>query len=643
MTLRKFSPISLGRIDITGGYWKERQLINRTSLLPFSYEQIKKSGRIDALKRDYKGVRHIFWDSDVAKWLETACYSLKKHHDPELEKLVEEIIDLLIKIQEPDGYLNSFFTNEEPESRWKNTRDRHELYCAGHLMEAAVAHHDATGKKHFLDAMSRYADYIDTVFGKEEGKLAGYPGHEELELALIKLYRATGNEKYKNLSRYFVEERGEIPYYYVKEAEERGEPMDMTNFLNVVARMKYWQTHAPIREQEEAVGHAVRANYFYAGVADVADEFNDESLIDALNRLWEDITLRKMYITGGVGARYDGEAYGDPYELPNETAYAETCASIALVFFAHRMLQIDCQGRYADIMEKAMYNGAISGVSLDGKSFLYVNPLSFTYSVKELNELSARRTRRNTNERQPWFGCCCCPNNISRLIASIGTYAYSESAGSIAVHLYIQSEANLQVAGINVNLQQETNYPWDGSVKIGLKPEKTAKFDLKLRIPSWCKEHAIKVNGEEASPSLEKGYVTLNREWKEGDVIELQLAMDVERMYSHPFVTANTGRVALQRGPIIYCLEGVDNGENIDSIILPRTSKLTSKLEPDFFGGVVVIEGTGKRLQDQGWGNQLYSNSSSTTKECKIKAIPYYTWANREPSEMIVWIRESID
>ncbi|MHA1683931.1 MAG: glycoside hydrolase family 127 protein [Promethearchaeota archaeon] len=649
MVLRKQDAVSLEQVDITGGFWLMRQVTNREASIPSVYDQLKRTGRIDCFDPGYRGFRHKFYDSDTAKWIEAACYSLKKSYDAELEGNVERVINLMINCQEPDGYLNSFFRFVMPGNRWKNLRDDHELYCAGHLMEAAVAHYEFGMKKHFLDIISRYADYINSVFGRGEGQIRGYPGHEEIELALVRLFRATGNEAYRDLARFFVEERGNIDggYYYVKEAMARGE--EPRDFLATVERMKYWQAHAPVREQEGAVGHAVRACYLYAGVADVADEFSDESLLDACKLLWDDIYYKKMYITGGIGARYEGEAFGEAYELGNENAYAETCAAIAFAFFSQRMLQITGDGKYADAVERIIYNGALSGVSLDGRRFFYINPLAYFKNEDE----SIPRNWHSQNQRPEWFGCSCCPPNIARLLASIGTYFYSEpvkgtGAGthtdhSISIHHYATSKVRLELGGVEVEVVQDTRYPWDGLIECTINPDAKIEFPIRLRIPSWCERtFSILVNGEKVEAPVQLNYVVLDRTWQKGDTIALDLNMYIRRIYSHPRVKENTGRVALQRGPIIYCLESTDNtgnGGKVDSLVIPRDAELTSTFEPGLLGGVVTISGSAYRLEES-QADALYMETPPAMNPVRFKAVPYYAWANREPGEMIVWIRE---
>jgi len=623
---REFTPVGLKNVQITDNFWTPRIKINREVTIPHEYKQCKNTGRILGFVQDWVPekpgeARHIFNDSDVAKWVEAASYSLATHPDPELDALLDEVIELIAKAQQPDGYLNTYFSFCAPDKRWTNLRDCHELYCAGHLIEAAVAHYEATGKRRLLDVMCKYADYIDSVFGPEPGKKRGYCGHQEIELALVKLYRATGNERYLRLSKFFIDERCRQPHYYDIEARERGE--DPKDFW--AKSYEYCQAHVPVREQTEVVGHAVRAFYMYSAMADLAGEYGDESLLRACERLWDNGVNKRMYITGGIGPSAKNEGFTFDYDLPNETAYAETCAAIALLLFAHRMLQLDCDSRYGDIVERALYNGILSGVSMDGTRFFYQNPLASL----------------GTHHRSEWFGCACCPPNIARLLASLGGYIYSTSGTDIAVNLYIQSSAKVSVAGQTAVIEQKTNYPWDGNVTITIEPETASRFAVRLRIPNWCRNAELSVNGQkiDIESTKTKGFARVEREWKSGDVIELELPMPVERMSAHPDVRQDALCVALQRGPIVFCIEQADNEDLIHRIMLPDSSKLEAEFEKDLLGGVITIKGEALALDSEGWDGVLYRPSKPKAKPTKIKAIPYYAWDNREPGEMSVWIR----
>jgi len=623
---------------ITGGFWKSRQDITRDVSIPATFKQIKVTGRIDAFKLDWKpdaasSPPHIFWDSDTAKWVETVGYSLVTKPDKILEKQLDALVDSIVAAQQPDGYLNTHFTVVDRDKRFTNLRDLHELYCAGHLMEAAIAHFQSTGKMNFLNAMARYADYLDSVFGPAEtGKKPGYCGHPEIELALVKLAKATGKKKYLDLATFFINQRGQMPFYFEQEAEKRGEkPKD---YLGALRDREYRQSHIPIREMEEIVGHAVRAQYLMSGAVDVARETGDEDLMRACRAVWNNASMRKNYITGGMGARAEGEAFGEDYELPNESAYAETCAAIAFFFWGHRLLQIDGDAKYADAMERALYNGILSGVSLSGDQFLYVNPLAANLGAGKL-------------ERTTWFGCSCCPNNLTRLVLSLGQYIYSVSSDAVYIHFFVEGEAKISLAtagGQEITLRQKTIYPWEGKVDITLSMAKEAEFAVKVRIPGWCKSVAVGINGNEMDAStipVEKGYMVLSGAWNDGDVIEIVLDMPVERVRAHPSIDADRGLVALQRGPVVYCLEEIDNGKNLGGIALPRSSKLLPTFEPGLLGGVVAISADASRLDMGGWEGILYANKEAKHRSTTIKAVPYFTWGNRGKSqEMIVWVRE---
>lgn len=622
---RRYTPVPFTDVVLDDPFWAPRMRVNRERTIAHQYAQCKETGRIDAFRLQWKPgdepVPHIFWDSDVAKWIEAASYALATHPSTDLEALLDEVAALVASAGQPDGYLNTHYIVVEPEKRWTNLRDCHELYCAGHLIEAAVAHFQATGRRTLLDALCRYADHIGTVFGTGPGQKRGYCGHEEIELALVKLYRVTGERRYLELASYFVDERGRQPHYFDLEARARGEDPGAYHFK----KYDYCQAHLPVREQSEVVGHAVRAMYLYSAMADLAGELGDASLLAACERLWENLTTRRLYLTGGIGPARQNEGFTTDYDLPNETAYAETCAAIGLVFWSHRMLQLECDARYADVMERALYNGVVSGVSLDGERFFYENPLA----------------SRGTHHRQPWFGCACCPPNVARLIASLGEYAYAQSETDVAVHLYARGRARLRLAGQTVTLTQETGYPWDGRVSIGLRMEQPARFGVRLRIPGWCREPRLRVCGEAAPLQLDKGYVRIEREWRGGDRIDLELPMPVERVYAHPAVREDAGLVALQRGPIVYCLEEADNGASLHRVAIPRDSQFEAQFREDLLGGVVVLTGEAEILSDDGWAGTLYRTRPPATERRQITAVPYCVWDNREPGEMRVWLRET--
>jgi len=629
--LRHYQPVPLAHVRIRDAFWAPRLRANRRRTLPAIYRRCKETGRIDAFRLDWKPGRepvpHIFWDSDVAKWIEAASYALLAARDPQLEAMLEGVVELVASAQQPDGYLNAHFTVVEPGRRWANLRDCHELYCAGHLMEAAVAHHQATGSRKLLDAMCRYADHIASVFGAEPGQRRGYCGHEEIELALVKLYRVTGEERYLRLSEYFVEERGRQPHYFDLEARARGEDPE----AHWAGSYAYCQAHVPVREQNEVMGHAVRAMYLYSAMADLAAELGDRSLLSACERLWEDLCLRKMYITGGLGPSSHNEGFTAPYDLPNEAAYAETCAAVGLLMWSHRMLQFDCDGRYADVMERALYNGVLSGISLDGERFFYVNPLA----------------SRGGHHRQHWFDCACCPPNIARLLASLGSYVCSRSSDALAVHLYVRGEVDTVLPdGARIRLRQDTRYPWEGAIRLLIELAAPREFSLRLRLPGWCRRHSLSLNGRLVSAPLERGHLVIARTWRAGDIVELDLDMPVEQIVTHPSVQADQGRAALQRGPLVYCLEGADHGGvgpasamSLSRLSLPRGAAFRARLDAGLLNGVVVIEGKAAATDEVPWRQSLYLPADRQSHSLiDFRAIPYYAWDNREPGEMTVWL-----
>ena len=635
MPKRKLSPIPFTKVQFNDCFWAPRIVTNRTVTLQHIYHMLEETGRISAFDLNFERdlttphlITLIFGDSDPAKWIEAASYSLATHPDPELEAKVDYVIDKIASAQQPDGYLNTHFIHAQPDMKWKNLRDWHEMYCAGHLIEGAVANFEATGKRKMLDTLIRYANHIDATFGPIPKK-PGYPGHPELELALVKLYHATGDARYLNLSKFFIDERGQTgpdkPHYYDVEAIARGE--DPKKFW--ARSYEYNQSHQPIREQEKVVGHAVRAMYLFSAVADLADECDDASLLETCERLWDNLVHRRMYITGGIGPSRHNEGFTTDYDLPDETAYAETCATIGLIMWNQRLLQFEGQRCFADVMERGLYNGFLSGVSLAGNTFYYENPLSSA----------------GDHHHVPWFICPCCPPNVARVLASIGQYFYSSDPSGIWVHLFAGNDATLEINGRPVKIHQETMYPWDGAVLLEIMQEKPQTFTLHVRLPEWCEKYELKVNGmkQPLKPS-EDGYFAITREWKTGDQVTYVMDMPVRAVWANPAVRQLQARVAIQRGPIVYCLEGTDH----NNIVLDRISvdpadveKFSVEYKPDLLGGVTVLEGKGFLMEETAdWGNMLYrSGVAPMDVPVKLTAIPYCTWDNREPGEMRVWLR----
>jgi len=610
----KLTPVPFTKVRISDSFWAPRQETNRKVSIPHSLDMLEKAGNVHNFELAASGARQgysgpLFMDSDLYKAIEAASYSLATHPDPELDRRLDQLIAKVAAAQMPDGYLNTHFQVNEPDKRWTNLRDAHELYCAGHLFEAAVAHFQATGKRTLLNVACRFADHIASIFGDGPGKRMGYPGHPEIELALVKLWRATGEKRYFDLARFFIENRGRKFF-----AQEHGTPLDRYDG-------SYWQDNVPIREHRAIVGHAVRAAYLLSGVVDVAAETGDQGLLDMVDRVWRNTTQKRMYVTGGIGPSASNEGFTEDYDLPNLTAYQETCASVAMILWNHRLGLLYGDARYIDVLERALYNGFLAGVSLDGKRFFYVNPLA----------------SNGNHHRSEWFGCACCPPNVTRTLAFLGGYAYAASNDAVWVNLYIQGGADIDVAGQSVRLDVTTDYPWDGRVKLVLHPSSPAKFGLRLRVPGWCPSARVRVNGTSVrSPKKERGYIVLEREWHGGDTVELSMAMPVLRIEAHPLVKEDAGQVAIQRGPIVYCLEACDN-PTVPQIALPPDSELKPERRPELLGGVVILRGTGAVASDQSWSGTLY-RTAMPPKKVPITAVPYCVWDNRDPGPMKVWI-----
>jgi DUF1680 family protein len=607
---------------------------------PAIYRQLERTGRIDAFslkwKKGEQNPPHIFWDSDVAKWVEAACYDLSGSDlaDPAAKRkkrILREVVRKILSAQQGDGYLNTYFTLLKPKARWTNVRDHHELYCAGHLMEAAIAHFDAFEESSFLEAACRLADCIDKHFGRGAGKRRGYPGHQEIEMALIRLYHTTGEKRYLNLAAFFIEERGQKPSYFDQEARSREEdPREYRFDTNA-----YQQAHKPVREQQEAVGHAVRALYMYSAMADLARETADPTLMKALHRLWLSVCRRKMYVTGGVGSSSANEGFTKDYDLPEDGAYAETCAAVALIFWSHRMLQFHRHRRHADVMELVLYNGALSGLSMKGDRFFYSNPMLRESTGRGKGRLEASTWDGITYTRQRWFGCACCPANLARLLTSLGEYFYSTGSRSLWIHLYAGGIMETSIRGVPVHLKMTTRYPWQGRISVMVEPERPISFDLNLRIPEWCRSWRIELKGERDVPVRvsRSGYVRISRTWQRGDRIVLWLDMPVVRILGSSRVKATRGKTALRRGPLIYCLEETDNpGLHLNRITLDEGARLKSRFDKKRLGGIQIIEGFGSIEGDD-------SGSSFGQRKARFIAVPYFAWDNRAPGAMRIWLR----
>jgi DUF1680 family protein len=599
---RGLTAVPFQDVHLDDAFWNPRIQTNRKVTIEANLHQCEVTGRIKnfAIAGRRESGQHqglLFNDSDVYKVIEGIAYTLSTVRDPDLEKRTDAIIAAIASAQQADGYLNTYYTLVKPQERWKNIQHGHELYCAGHLIEAAVAYYQATGKRQLLDVACRFADHIATVFGP--GLRQETSGHEEIELALIKLYRLTNEKRYLDLAQFFLDVRG------------HGDKRRLFG--------DYAQDHKPIREQREVTGHAVRAMYLYSAMADLASITQDKGVLTALESIWRDVVDRKMYLTGGIGPSAANEGFTVPYDLPNDTAYAETCAAIGMALWNHRMFLLTGEGKYADVLEREVYNGLLAGVSLGGDRFFYVNPLA-----------SAGK-----HHRVPWFDCSCCPTNIVRYIPGMGERAYAYRDNDIWTVLYMSSAATIPLKNGKVRLIQETTYPWDGKIQITLEPETEFAFTLHLRVPGWCKgAPSVSIQGESVGEiPARNGILSLHRKWKAGDVVRLNLPMPVERVYAHPQVKADVGRVALQRGPVVYCLEGVDNASQVHNLCLPRSKPLTAAFEKDLLGGVVAVRGEAlevSRGEEEKW----------KARPVSFQAVPYCTWDNRQPGPMVVWLPE---
>ncbi len=613
------SAVPFTNVRIDDSFWAPRIETNRTVSLPHSLQMLKKAGNIKDLELAAAGTREgyqgpVFIDSDLYKALEAVSYSLAATPDAQLEAQLDEIIEKIRAAQAPDGYLNTWFQVNAPDKRWTNLRDKHELYCAGHLIEAAVAHHAATGKRTLLDVAIKFADLIDSVFGNDPGKREGYPGHEELELALIKLWRVTGEQRYFDLAKFFLESRGTAFF-----AKEHG--VDPAKYDG-----SYWQDNARLREHKKIVGHAVRAVYLLSGATDYAAVTGDEGVIKMLDRVWHNTTGANMYVTGGIGSSAKNEGFTHDFDLPNFSAYQETCASVAMAMWNHRLGLLHGNCKYADVMERALYNGFLAGVAADGEKYFYVNPLA----------------SRGDHHRKEWYSCACCPPNVTRTLAQLGGYAYATSTGALWVNLYIGGSVDAEVDGQPVTLQVTTDYPWEGDIRIKPQVASATSFELRLRVPGWSRDETVEVNGEPvAAPVKDNGYLVINRTWNTGDEVVLDLPMPVERVAADARVKENAGRLAIQRGPLVYCLEQVDNAAPVHEVALPADSTLAPHKNDDLLSGVVVLKGEGAVFADNGDdGESLYSRAPEV-KSVEITAIPYYAWDNREPGGMVVWLPTS--
>lgn len=622
-----FSPVPFTSVKVTDSFWGQRLKASREVTIPLAFSKCEESGRYENFVKaahpseNYEVGGYSFDDTDVYKTIEGASYLLQTYPDKKLVAYIDSVLAIVAAAQEPDGYLYTSRTMnpKHPHAwsgsrRWEKVEDlSHEFYNLGHMVEGAIAHYQATGKRNFLDIAIRYADCVCREIGSGEGQLVRVPGHQIAEMALAKLYIVTGDQKYLDEAKFFLDQRGH------------------TSRCDA-----YSQAHKPVVEQDEAVGHAVRATYMYAGMADVAALTGDTAYIHAIDRIWDNIVGKKYYITGGIGATANGEAFGANYELPNMSAYCETCAAIGNVYVNYRLFLLHGESKYYDVLERTLYNGLISGVSLDGGGFFYPNPLE----------------SRGQHQRQPWFGCACCPSNICRFIPSLPGYVYAVKDKDVYVNLFMSNEANLEVDKKGVVLEQQTRYPWDGDVAVSVKKNKAGAFAMKIRIPGWVRGqvvpsdlyrysdgkrlgYSVKVNGQPMESELQDGYFTIERRWKKGDKVEVHFDMEPRVVKAHAKVEADRGRVAVERGPLVYCAEWPDNDFDITSVLVNRRPQFETVEKPDMFCGLTEIK-TGAQVLGYDSEGRL------TASDVELTLIPYYAWAHRGSGNMMVWLPQEV-
>ena len=628
------SPVPFTSVKVTDTFWGQRLKASREVTIPLAFSKCEETGRYENFVKaanpstDYKVGGLSFDDTDVYKTIEGASYSMQTYPDKKLSKYIDSVLVIVAAAQEPDGYLYTSRTMnpQHPHEwagskRWEKVEDlSHEFYNLGHMIEGAVAHYQATGKRNFLDIAIKYADCVEREIGDAPGKEIKVPGHQIAEMALAKLYLATGEKKYLDLAKFFLDKRG---YTSIKQ--------------------EYSQSHKPVLQQDEAVGHAVRAAYMYSGMADVAALTGDADYIRAIDNIWDNVVSKKLYITGGIGARHHGEAFGDNYELPNLTAYNETCAAIANVYWNHRLFLMHGDAKYYDVLERSLYNGLISGVSMDGGTFFYPNPLESDGEYK---------FSQGACHRQPWFGCACCPSNISRFIPSLPGYVYAIKERDVYLNLFMSNTTNLRVEGKNVSLKQTTTYPWDGDVQVEVTKASGNPFNMMIRIPGWVRNevlpsdlysytdnkktnYSVKVNGQPVKSDLVKGYFSIDRKWKKGDKIEIHFDMQPRMVKAHQQVEADKGRVSFERGPVVYCAEWADNKVETPSILIPAKPGIQVADKPDMLGGI-------KELKMQVQSLLINEKGYLETKNVTLTLIPYYAWSHRGDGQMAVWLPQEV-
>lgn len=639
--------LDLKKVSIHDSFWSKHVDLVRNAIIPYQWEAMNdripdaesshclENFKIAAgrAKGDFYGA--VFQDTDVAKWLEAVGFSLACYSDEVLEKTADEVIDLIADAQCEDGYINTYFTIKEPDKRWTDLCEGHELYTAGHLMEAAVAYYEGTGKRKFLDCMCKFADLICDTFGTEEGKIHGYPGHEEVEIGLIKLARVTGNKKYMDQAKYFVDARGVGENYFMKEMSRPDYKMIFPEFADYTPA--YSQSHKPVREQTTAEGHAVRAVYLYCAMADLAEAYQDEGLLKACKTLWNNIVEKRMYLTGGIGSSGHLERFTVDYDLPNEYNYSESCASIGLALFGLRMAQITGESQYMDVAERALYNTVLAGIALDGKSFFYVNPLE-VWPPACMEGTSKKHVK---SIRQKWFGVACCPPNIARTLASLGQYVYSQKPEKkeLYVNLFVSNETELDWNKDKIFVKLQTEFPWVNTYSLEVKNVPADGMDLMLRVPDYAQDYQVKADGNiyEENKESEKGYRRVHVE--KDTKVEVSFAAPAKFVYANPQVRADSGKVAIVRGPLVYCLEEIDNSQNLPAIFVDTDEPLKEE-KSDLFGGIVTVKAKGKKIVEASVSDSLYSGEKPQLEDVELTAIPYPYWNNRGEGEMLVWMKE---
>lgn len=634
MPATPLQPIDPARIRFTDGFWADRTKRVREVTVPALLRRLDEEGWLDTLdfgrppgplvrpvQPSGLSMQHFF-DSDIGKWIEAASLAMATGgRDGAIEARIDAIAERYAAGQMPDGYLNAWFIRREPARRWTNLRDWHEMYSLGHLVEGAVAYARATGKRRLLDVVLRAVDHAMATFGPGPGQRRGYDAHAEMELAMVRLHTLTGDPRHLAFARYLVDERGRMPSYFDDEARARGQDPAAYHYRTYA----YSQAHRPVREQAEVVGHAVRATYLYAAMADMARADGDTDLAAACHRLFDRLVTRQLYVTGGIGPSADNEGFTREYDLPNDTAYAETCAAIGLGFLAHRLDRLRLDGRHADIVETVLFNGALAGLSSDGEHFFYDNVLESS----------------GQHRRWRWHYCPCCATNIARFIAGVGQYVCSSGEDSVVVHHYASCSADVDVGGGLVQLQQDTRYPWDGTVRLRLRPDRPRRLKLLLRIPGWCRSATLTIAGVPAGVAelTHDGYCSIDRDWTGDEEVVLTLSMPIDRLHAHPAVTADAGKVALRRGPVVYCVEETDVGIDPRRLRLPPDGELSAYFDPDLPGGAVAIEGSALAAASTDW-NGLYRTEPARLADHALRAVPYFLWANRTPGAMAVWLAE---